>query len=108
MSADGTEPPLTPAPSSRPSRATRAVDLPPCPRRRLYSGKLHGDRHLAECEWAPSDGLDAAAFLSPWLSRSELSAASLPIIVTYAKVGAVWRPYTIAAESAVLPGELIF
>ena len=74
------------------------------PRVRLYNSPP--DPPLMELEWRRSDGIKSLGslrhYLPPWL----LLDTHLPVIVTLVQIGATWVPWTVAAESTHLPGEL--
>lgn len=80
------------------------VQLPNCPVQVEYGGEEHGSVRLVECQWSPSDGVAAGAFLSTWFSPAHLAAAALPITLTVVDCGGAWVPFTIAAESTAVPG----
>ena len=63
---------------------------------------------IAECRWQPSEGSDDGRWLDPWISDSQRRATSADtvVIVTFVDVCGKWRPWTIACESACLPGEM--
>ena len=85
------------------ARAASMSTLPRSPRHVVYTGPEHGGEVLVECRWEPADGVDAASFMLPWLSASELQAADGPIVLTVADIRGRWVPYTFAMASS-LPG----
>lgn len=93
------------APGLAGSWAALRGSLPTCPRAVLYAGAEHGDTLLAECNWGPTDGAAAGAFLAPWASTEELEGAVLDYTLTLALVGSKWEAYTVACESASVRGE---
>lgn len=76
---------------------------------RLLTGSRFGRDRLAECTWSPADGLEAGAFLAPWLSSSGLAEHArlgVSVVLTLVDEGGWWRASTIACLSAAVPGEV--
>ena len=86
------------------------LELPrDCANTKFYSGEAHGELELAEAWWSGEshDGADGAggAWLDPWVSLRQWQRTRLPIVVTYVRLARGWVPWTIAMESALLPGQ---
>ena len=70
---------------------------------RYYSGERHGNVELAEVEWRPGDA--DGDWLDLWVAPQRRRQTSVPIIVTYVRLSRGWVPWTVAMESALLPGQ---
>jgi hypothetical protein len=87
---------------TRRCRLTAEVEeLPPCSAITFYSGVEHHHERLAECIF-DSRAARFDTVLKQWVLIEEPHEATLPVIVTFAQVGAHWSPLTVAAESEAL------
>ena len=58
---------------------------------------------MAEVQWQPGD--EHGGWLDQWVSPQQRRQTRVPIIVTYVRLSRGWVPWTIAMESALLPGQ---
>ena len=101
-------------PRARPLRSRVRVappsELPvPATHRRIHQDSSTAGHRIAECTWLPSDGVAAGSWLLTWFQTEELQAyaqqAALNVVVTFFDDDGVWRPWTIARESLLVPGQ---
>jgi len=91
--------------AKRPRRGERQrAELPAeATRRRHFAGAQHGGLDIAEVEWRPGEA--EVGWLSRWRSAEQLARTSMPVIVTYVLLAEGWVPWTVARESALIPGQ---
>ena len=76
---------------------------------KFYSGETHGGLELAEVWWSGEAHASAdrasGAWADSWVSSRQRRRTRLPIVITYVRLARGWVPWTVAMESALLPGQ---